>query len=94
MATIVPENCDVAILGRIIQPKRGDLPVTAARAILKLDFEPIDRERMRELSQKARLGTLTREEQAEIDEYDRVGHLLGLLHSKARISLKKHSNGR
>lgn len=79
---------EVAILGRVIGPDRDNLPVTAARAILKLDFEPADRERMHELAAKAREGKLTAAEQAEIDAYEVVGHLLGLMHSKARLALK------
>ena len=43
---------------------------------------------MEQLAEKAREGTLTSEEQAEIDCYERVGHFLSLLRSKARISLK------
>jgi hypothetical protein len=82
-------NCDVAILARILQPDRGDLPLAAARALLKFDFEPCDHQRMQVLSQKARDGSLSAEEQAEIDDYERVGHLLGMMHSKARKALKK-----
>ncbi len=85
-------NCDVAILSRMIRPERNDLPVTAARAILKLDFEQEDHDRMQVLAQKARDGTLTKAERIEITEYERVGHVLGLLHSKARKSLKKPSS--
>ena len=86
-------TCDVAILSRLIRPEREDLPPAAAEAILRIDFEPSDRERMRELAQKARAGTLTPAEQSEINDYERVGHLLDLMHSKARRSLKKY-NGR
>jgi hypothetical protein len=38
------------------------------------------------MSAKARKGTLTEDEQVEIDNYERVGHLLNLLQSKARRS--------
>jgi hypothetical protein len=88
--TALPPD-EVTILGRLIRPERNNLPPTAARAILKIDFDPSDRERMRELSEKARAGTLTRDEQAEINSYELVGHLLDLLHSKARQSLKRHA---
>lgn len=95
MATVaVRETCDVGILARLIRPERHDLPITAARAILKMDFEETDRERMRLLAAKARAGTLTTAESTEINEYERVGHLLGLLHLKARMSLKKHAKAR
>jgi uncharacterized protein YnzC (UPF0291/DUF896 family) len=81
---------DVAILDRLIRPERDDLSAAAAaRDLLKIDFEPGDIERMHELAAKAREGVLTPAERAEIHEYDRVGHVLALLHSKARRSLKR-----
>jgi hypothetical protein len=45
---------------------------------------------MRELSAKARAGTLTAEEDAEASRYELLGHLLGIMQSKARRSLKGH----
>lgn len=82
---------DAVIVSRLIQPERNGLSVAAARAILRIAFAPQDKGRMRELAGKARAGTLTSSEQAELDSYERVGHFLGLLHSKARRSLKKHA---
>jgi hypothetical protein len=79
----------LAILSRLIRPERHDLSAAAARAILKIDFEPSDRERMNDLAEKARAGTLTPQEKAAIDNYERVGHLLDLMHAKARQSLSK-----
>jgi hypothetical protein len=51
---------------------------------------------MRELSAKAREGTLSAAEQMEINNYERVGHVLSLMKSKARRSLKNRggSNGK
>ena len=54
----------------MIGPDRADLSIAAARAILKLDFEPGDHARMHELSMKAQEGSLNAEEQAEIDAYE------------------------
>jgi hypothetical protein len=88
METATAPN-EVAILHRLLKPNRDDLPAVAARAILAIDFEPADRTRMRDLSAKARAGTLGADERAEIECYERVGHLLDLLHSKARRSLKR-----
>jgi hypothetical protein len=87
---------DVAILGRVIEPDRPNLAPQAARALLNLDFTPADKVRMRQLSAKAREGTLTPDEQAEIDNYERVGHLLNIMQSKARRSLKgrRTTNGK
>ena len=43
---------------------------------------------MRQLSAKARAGTLTAEEDVEAGKYELVGHLLNIMQSKARRSLK------
>ena len=84
---------EAVVLGRLIGPERESLPVATARAILKLDFEPRDHERMHELSLKAKEGQLTAEEQGEIDAYERIGCLLDMMHSLARRSLKRRGAG-
>jgi hypothetical protein len=68
----------------------GDLSPTQARALLKLRFSPPDMDRMRALSAKARAGTLTPNEAARIDAYERLGCMLDILHSKARRVLQRH----
>lgn len=80
---------EFAILSRLLQANTANLP--AAKVLLAMDFEPKDRDRMRELSAKAQAGTLSPEERPEIDGYERVGHLLDLLHSRARRSLSLNS---
>jgi len=88
MATVTTDpDSDLAILSRLIRPERHGLSASAARAILKIDFEASDRERMNVLAEKARSGTLTPQERAASDNYERVGHLLDLIHAKARQSL-------
>jgi hypothetical protein len=87
MASTTPS--ELTILNRLLKPQQGDLPLTVARGLLKITFGQSDRERMRELLRKAQAGRLTADEQAEIDSYERVGHFLDLLHSKARLSLKR-----
>jgi hypothetical protein len=44
---------------------------------------------MAQLSAKARVGKLSQEEQAELDTFERMGTLLDILHSKARLALGK-----
>ena len=61
----------------------------AAKAILALDFNAADRERMNVLAEKARQGELTRAEDDELEKYVRVGHLLSIMQSKTRQFLKK-----
>jgi len=47
------------------------------------------------LAAKARAGTLTSDELAEVEAYSRIGSLLGILKSKARRALKRRaSNGK
>jgi hypothetical protein len=48
----------------------------AARALLKFDFPARDHARMRQLSAKARSGTLSPQEEKEIDAYERLGCML------------------
>jgi hypothetical protein len=84
----VDSSSETAVWGRI--QLEGDLPPTAARALLTLHFAQQDHDRMHTLLEKARAGTLTGAEQAEADNYERLGCLLDILHSKARLALKKH----
>jgi hypothetical protein len=79
---------EVAIFGRVLEPEEATLDVAAAKAILNLDFRQTDKDRMGVLLAKAKKGTLTADEQIEIDNYERVGHMLSLMKSKARRSLK------
>lgn len=59
-----------------------------AREILKLGFTSTDHARMSFLSAKAQEGSINDSEQEELDGYINVSHLLALLQSKARHSLK------
>jgi hypothetical protein len=77
-----------AIWERVVQFQE-ELSATAARALLKVRFSPQDHQRMHELSAKARAGTLTDQEELEIDTYERLGCVLDILHSQARRALKK-----
>ena len=78
---------EAAILSRVLEPDKPMLSHDAARSILALDFAPADRDRMNELSAKARAGTLTADEDEELENYIRVGDLLAIMQSKARRSI-------
>jgi phage gp29-like protein len=88
MAATHTETSEVAIFGRILEPDRASLDAAAARAIIDLDFKQDDKDRMRALLAKAKAGTLNAEEEIAIDNYERVGHMLSLMKSKARRALK------
>jgi hypothetical protein len=87
---------EAAILSRVLEADKPVFSAAVARAILALDFNQTDKERMRQLSAKAREGALTPDEQVEINNYERVGHFLNLIQSKARCSLKagRGTNGK
>jgi hypothetical protein len=82
-------STEAAVFGRLVMPDHGDFSPDAAREILSLQFDDGDKERMHRLSLKAQEGTLTPDEEAEIESYRRAGYLLGVLWSKARLSLKR-----
>jgi hypothetical protein len=79
---------EAAILSRVLEPEKPMLSPDAARSILALDFTPADRDRMNALAAKARGGSLTAEENEELDSYIRVGDLLAIMQSKARRTIR------
>jgi hypothetical protein len=86
-STFLPST-ESAIWSRIVQPQSGDLTREAAETLLRLDFSPVDRRRMQDLAEKASAGLLTPRERKHAEIYNRVAHLLALLQSKARQSLR------
>jgi uncharacterized protein YnzC (UPF0291/DUF896 family) len=58
------------------------------RYLLEIRFPQADLDRVNELSAKAREGSLTAQEKAELDQYVHVGHLLSILKAKVRSRLK------
>jgi hypothetical protein len=79
----------VAILSRVIQVGEGALSRGAAEYLLSVRFGERDVERMNELSELARQGKLTAEEQAELDSYLHVSNLLAVMQSKGRRALQR-----
>jgi hypothetical protein len=82
-------NSETAILTRLIDTPEAGLSPDSARYFLSLRFSEEDVARMNELSAKANEGTLTAAEDEEMLDHERVGHLLGILQSKSRKSLKR-----
>jgi len=64
-------STNAAVFDRLVKPDHGDLSPEAAREILSLQFDDGDVQRMNQLSLKAQEGTLTPDEQAEIESYRR-----------------------
>ena len=89
-AVQAPRNntSEIEIFARLIKADQSDLSRELARNVLKLGFEDRDQNRMRELAERNQNGHLTSEGREELENYVRAGHLLPLLHSKARKSLR------
>jgi len=83
---------EIDILSRAIKAKNPALSASAARSLLAIHFTPADQDRMSFLSKNAREGTVTDEEQVEIDNYERSGRVLSLLKLKARQTLKRSAS--
>ena len=77
------------IFGRVIDPQNPTFSLEAAKSVLELQFPSRDIPRMNELAEKANRDSLDEAEFEELSNYRLVGALLDLMHSKARISLKK-----
>lgn len=89
MTPLTAKNSEAAIFGRLIDLESKNLTPEVAQSILRMSFPESDRARMQELASKSQEGTLTLHEQVELENYNRVGDLLSLWHSKARLVLKK-----
>ena len=83
-----PSLTEAEIWNRAIQPEIGDLRVEAAQEFLRLKLSAADVERVRDLSAKASAGSLTAQENEELDRYLNVGRTLEFIKAKARLSLR------
>lgn len=84
---------EAAIFNRIIEADDGPLPAGVARMILKWKLPDADHEQMNALVEKAQAGKLSRAEREQAENYERVGHLLSTLKSRARVSLRRKARG-
>lgn len=83
-ANPVLERSEAAIFARVWEGKAGRLSLPIARHILKLGFNMDDKERMHELLERNRAGTLREQERDELDNFVKVADLLAILQSKSR----------
>ena len=84
---LVAPNTEAAIWARLLQAKESRSR-EVAEYLLSIEFEEGDRERMNLLAERAREGSLTPEETAELDSYLHVGSLLSIVQAKARRLLQ------
>ena len=79
----------MAMLEQIADLDAKSISPETVRHLLELSFTRSHQEQVDALSQKAREGSLTPTERAELDEFIRVADLLAILQSRARQALKR-----
>lgn len=82
------DSGETAIWRRVIRPEAAGWTRAGAEAILHLDFEAADRERMAALLERAKDGDISPDDAGELESYRHVGTTLELMQSRARLSLK------
>jgi hypothetical protein len=83
----VGEN-EVTILARVLANGKKSLSPAWARQLLAMEFTDQEKSRMNELAERNRQNLLSVTEKEELLGYAKAGCLLGILHSKARRTLK------
>ena len=87
----VSSSTEAAILSRMIRPQQDDLSTAEAQALLRVDFDRQDLDRLHDLATKNQNDVLTPAERTELESYLRLSSLLDLMHAKANLTLQKHS---
>lgn len=83
-ATLHEPKTESSILTRLFDLRGADLVPESAAFLLSIEFDVADVERMDHLSNLAQSGSLTPDEEAELDAYLEVGGFLTILHARAR----------
>jgi hypothetical protein len=87
-ASVAFDSSESAILARVLAADHTSMSAEMARYFLRAEFPARDRKRMNALAENASRGSLSAEEQAELENYCHVGELLGLMQSQARRVLQ------
>ena len=90
--SVSPGHIGTSMLEQLAGLDERSLSPQVARAILNVGFDASYQERVHDLSEKARRGSLEPAEAAELDESIRVGDLLAILQSKARRVLRRSAS--
>ena len=81
-------SSELAIFARLIGADDSDLSRELARSILTLGFDDEDQKKITDLAERSQEGHLSSDEKAELENFAKAGHMLALLHSRARLVLK------
>lgn len=85
------KTSEAAIFSRLLPKGPNGMQPAVSRFLLRLAFSAEDKARMRELALKNQDGALSKAERQELENYVKVGDLLTILKTKARVALKKAS---
>ena len=83
-------NFEPAIWARLIQMPKEPISPEVARYLLSIEFSEGDHARMQELMDKSNEGTLTPDEDSELDSYVNIANVLSVMHSRARVALRSY----
>ena len=87
MSTLSTVN-QVEVLARSLDRTGTRMTPEVARFFLDLQLSDDDRQALEGLAERARMGNLTLAEQADLDEFRRVGRLVEVMKVKAQVALK------
>ena len=82
-------KADKKLIERVLDESWENLDPDAARGILQIRYGQSQIARINELGARARAGTLSEKEQAELAAYNQFGRLIATLQSRARMVLKR-----
>ena len=82
-------DSDLLLLVDLLTPNDARLPTEVAQWLLSAKFSDAQRARMLDLADRGNQGVLTTAEREEMMGLVRVGDLLSILHSKARMALRQ-----
>src|SRR5437764_6929176 len=88
---LLSPNREAAIWARLLQTQRDELSPEIAEYLLSIGLGETDRQRMQQLADRSESGTLTDEERREFDSYLRIGNLIAVMQSKARLVLRRNT---
>jgi hypothetical protein len=88
LGTLSSAIYQVEVLAKSIDRAGTQMAPEVARFFLDLELLDADRRTLDALAEKSRLATLTPAEQADLDEYRRVGRLVELMKVKAKVAMK------
>lgn len=78
----------------LIFPDLDSIGQREARALLTVKFSKHDLSQINDLSALAQAGHLTEEQATMLEGYVRLGNVLTMLHSRARMVLKRNASAR